>query len=117
MATTPPKISGKGTLAAPGQSPRLLDQVRDRIRVLHYSIRTEAVYTDWIKRYIRHFGKCHPRELSAEHIEAFLSDLAVRGNISASTQNQNLTGRIRLFFTRLRHLQTINLPLHSREHA
>ena len=43
--------------------PRLLDQVRARIRVLHYSIRTEQTYVDWIKRYIRFFDKRHPREL------------------------------------------------------
>ena len=47
-------------------SPRLLDQVRARIRVLHYSIRTEQSYVDWIKRYILFFDKRHPRVLSAE---------------------------------------------------
>ena len=69
-------------------APRLLDQVRARIRVKHYSIRTEQAYVDWIKRYIRHFDKRHPRELSAEHLEAFLSHLAVARNVAASTQNQ-----------------------------
>lgn len=67
---------------------RLLDQVRARIRVLHYSIRTEQAYLDWIKRYIRFFDKRHPRELAAEHIERFLSHLAVDRNVAASTQNQ-----------------------------
>ena len=74
-------------LAAP-PPPRLLDQVRARIRVLHYSIRTEQAYVDWIKRYILFFDKQHPRELSAEHIERFLSHLAVERNVAASTQNQ-----------------------------
>ena len=68
--------------------PRLLEQVRDRIRVKHYSIRTEQAYVDWIKRYIHFHGKLHPRELGASEIEAFLTDLAVRGRVAASTQNQ-----------------------------
>ena len=68
--------------------PRLLDQVRDRIRVKHYSIRTEQAYVDWIKRYIHFHGKRHPRELGAAEVEAFLTDLAVRGRVAASTQNQ-----------------------------
>jgi site-specific recombinase XerD len=67
---------------------RLLDQVRARIRVLHYSIRTEQAYLDWIKRYIRFFDKRHPSALSAEHVERFLSHLAVERNVAASTQNQ-----------------------------
>ena len=73
--------------AAPAP-PRLLDQVRARIRVLHYSIRTEQAYLDWIKRYIHFFDKRHPRELSAEHLEQYLSHLAVERNVAASTQNQ-----------------------------
>jgi hypothetical protein len=60
--------------------PRLLDQVRDRIRVFHYSIRTEAVYLDWIKRYIRHFDKRHP---GASEIDAFLTHLAVADRVEA----------------------------------
>jgi integron integrase len=81
-------------VAAPDQAPtaptplRLLDQVRARIRVLHYSIRTEQAYLDWIKRYIRFFDKRHPRALAAEHVERFLSHLAVERNVAASTQNQ-----------------------------
>ena len=67
---------------------RLLDQVRARIRVLHYSIRTEQAYVDWIKRYIRYFDKRHPRELSAAHVERFLSHLATERDVAASTQNQ-----------------------------
>ena len=76
---------------APASEPkprRLLDQVRDRIRVKHYSIRTEQVYVDWIKRYIVYFGKQHPAGLSAQHVERFLSHLASERNVAASTQNQ-----------------------------
>jgi integron integrase len=66
----------------------LLDRIRDKIRVKHYSIRTETAYVDWIRRFVRfHHGR-HPRELGPEHVEAFLSHLAVQRNVAASTQNQ-----------------------------
>ena len=67
---------------------KLLDQVRDRLRVNHYSIRTEQVYVDWIKRFIWFHGKRHPKDLGARDIEAFLTHLAVKGKVAASTQNQ-----------------------------
>jgi integron integrase len=66
----------------------LLDQVRGKIRFKHYSLRTEQAYLDWIKRFIRHFGKRHPRELGAADVEAFLTHLAVAGRVAAATQNQ-----------------------------
>ena len=69
-------------------SPKLLDQVRDKMRVKHYSIRTEQTYTDWIKRYIYFHDKRHPAEMGAEEVEAFLTHLAVAGKVAASTQNQ-----------------------------
>jgi integron integrase len=68
--------------------PKLLDQVRDKLRVKHYSIRTEQVYVDWIKRYIHFHGKRHPNNLGAHDVEAFLTHLAVAGKVAASTQNQ-----------------------------
>jgi integron integrase len=68
--------------------PKLLDQVVARIRVKHYSRRTEQAYVDWIKRYILYHGKRHPKEMSSEQVEGFLSFLAVSRNVSASTQNQ-----------------------------
>ena len=71
-----------------GAAPRLLDQVRARIRFKHYSIRTEQAYVDWIKRFIRHFGKQHPKDLGAIEVQAFLTHLAVAGRVAASTQNQ-----------------------------
>ena len=72
----------------PSHAPKLLDQVRGKIRLKHYSIRTEQAYVDWIRRFILHFGKRHPRELGAAEVEAFLTHLAVAGNVAASTQNQ-----------------------------
>lgn len=69
-------------------APKLLDQVRGKIRVKHYSIRTEQAYLDWIKRFILHFDKQHPKNLGADEVEKFLTYLAVEGKVSASTQNQ-----------------------------
>ncbi len=80
-----PENPSSVALASP---PRLLDQVRARIRFKHYSIRTEQTYVDWIKRFVRHFGKRHPREMGADEVQAFLSSLAVEGRVAASTQNQ-----------------------------
>ena len=74
--------------ANPSHAPKLLDQVRGKIRLKHYSIRTEQAYVDWIKRFILHFDKRHPRELGAAEVEAFLTHLAVAGNVAAATQNQ-----------------------------
>lgn len=68
--------------------PKLLDQVRAVIRTLHYSIRTEQAYVDWIRRFILFHKKRHPAEMGKEEIEAFLTHLAVDGNVSASTQSQ-----------------------------
>ena len=68
--------------------PKLLDQVRGKIRLKHYSIRTEQAYVDWIKRFILFFDKQHPRDLGAAEVEAFLTHLAVVGKVAAATQNQ-----------------------------
>ncbi|MGB7815527.1 MAG: integron integrase [Methylotenera sp.] len=70
------------------EPPKLLDLVRGKIRLKHYSIRTEQAYVDWIKRYILHFDKRHPKDLGADEVETFLTHLAVVGKVSASTQNQ-----------------------------
>lgn len=77
--------------------PRLLDRVRDQIRLKHYSIRTERVYCEWIKRYVRFHNYRHPMEMGAAEVEAFLSDLAVRRDVSASTQNQALAALLFLY--------------------
>lgn len=79
-----PNIPDKSTTEKP---PKLLDQVRDKLRVKHYSIRTEQAYSGWIKRYIYFHGKRHPKDMGAEEIESFLTHLAVEGNVAASTQN------------------------------
>ena len=62
----------------PPQKPRLLDQVRNAIRIKHYSIRTEQSYIDWIKRYIFFHNKRHPKEMGEREISDFLTFLAVK---------------------------------------
>ena len=69
------------------EPPRLLDRVRNKIRLRHYSIRTEQAYLDWIKRFIVFHGKRHPETLGAPEVEAFLTNLAVEHNVAAATQN------------------------------
>ncbi|ARU32890.1 integrase [Sulfuriferula sp. AH1] len=86
--------------------PKLLDQVRHKLRVKHYSIRTEQTYLDWIKRYILFHGKQHPKSLGAIDVEAFLTHLAVAGNVAASTQNQAKSALLFLY----REVLEIQLP-------
>ena len=81
----------------PNPKLKLLDQVREVIRVKHYSIRTEDAYVQWIKRFIFFHGKRHPREMGAAEIEAFLTDLAVQKQVAASTQNQALNALVFLY--------------------
>ena len=81
------------------ESPKLLDQVRNVLRLHHYSIHTERSYIDWIKRYV-HFHHMRCREDLADgerKIEAFLTDLAVRGKVAASTQNQAMNALVFLY--------------------
>jgi len=70
------------------QAPRLLDQVRARIRFKHYSIRPEQAYIDWIRRFIKFNRNRHPVDLSSRDVEQFLTHLASVGHVAASTQNQ-----------------------------
>jgi integrase len=77
--------------------PRLLDQVREKIRLKHYSIRTEQAYLDWIKRFILFHGKRHPENLGSAEVEQFLTHLAVERKVAASTQNQALNAIVFLY--------------------
>jgi len=77
--------------------PKLLDQVRDVIRVKHYSLRTERTYCDWIVRFIRFHNLRHPREMAEIEVTAFLTHLARNGKVSASTQNQALSALLFLY--------------------
>ena len=80
-----------------GEPPKLLDRVRTAIRVRHYSRRTEQAYVHWIRRFIVFHRKVHPSEMGAAEITAFVSWLAVRQQVSASTQNQALSALLFLY--------------------
>lgn len=77
--------------------PRLLDQVRDKLRLKHYSYRTEQSYIAWIKRFIFFHHKQHPNTMGKREIESFLTFLAVKRNVAASTQNQALCALLFLY--------------------
>ena len=95
-----PWVGGiRSDLITPNPKLKLLDQVREVMRLKHYSIRTERSYCDWIKRYVQ-FHHMHSREdlQGAEaKIELFLSDLAVNGHVAASTQNQAFNALLFLY--------------------
>lgn len=79
------------------KQPKLLDQVRDLIRLKHYSIRTERAYVDWIKRFILFHHKRHPTAMGAPELQTFLTHLAVDQNVAASTQQQALSALLFLY--------------------
>jgi len=81
----------------PGQGPRLMDRVHEALRSRHYSPRTERTYCAWIRRFILFHGRRHPAEMGEEEINVFLSHLAVKGRVSASTQNQALSSLLFLY--------------------
>ena len=77
--------------------PRLLDRVRLAVRARHYSRRTEEAYVGWVRRFVLFHGKRHPVEMGEKEINLFLSDLAVRHKVTASTQNQALAALLFLY--------------------
>lgn len=80
-----------------GEQPRLLDQVRNILRLKHYSMRTEETYVGWIKRYIYFHNKRHPKDMGDKEVKAFLTNLAVNQNVAASTQNQAFNALLFLY--------------------
>jgi integron integrase len=77
--------------------PKLLDRVRETMRLNRYSPRTEQAYVHWIKRFIRFHGVRHPQEMGADEVRAFLSHLATELNVAASTQNQAFSALLFLY--------------------
>jgi integron integrase len=78
-------------------TPRLLDQVREAIRLRHYSIKTEESYSYWIRYFVRYHKLRHPREMGAAEINQFLTFLAMQRTVSPSTQNQALNAIVFLY--------------------
>jgi integron integrase len=91
MSPSPPQ--------APPASPprRLLDAVRERVRYLHYSLRTEEAYVHWVRAYVRFHGLRHPREMGGPEVEAFLSWLSTERGVSVSTHRQALSALLFLY--------------------
>jgi integron integrase len=81
----------------PLRSARLLDQLRERLRYMHYSLSTEKVYLYWVRFFIRWHGLRHPRDMGAPEVEAFLTMLATQRKVSASTHNQALSALLFLY--------------------
>jgi len=95
MTNPAPLLAVPASPAPEGQ--KLLDRVRDVIRLKHYSYRTERTYCDWIRRYVRYHRMRHPASLGSEHVTAFLSSLATVRDVAASTQNQALAALLFLY--------------------
>ncbi|WP_343231001.1 integron integrase [Thermomonas sp.] len=106
MDKTSPWHGKQGLSHNPGRVPGLLERVRERCRVRHYSIRTEQAYVAWIWRFIRANAGLHPRVLGKPEIETFLTRLAMEGEVAASTQNQALSALLFLY----REVLDVELP-------
>jgi integron integrase len=85
---------------------KLLDQLRYAVRTLHYSLRTENAYHDWVRRFILFHDKRHPKDMGAAEAGAFLTHLAVERRVSASTQNQAKSAILFLY----KHVLKLDLP-------
>jgi integron integrase len=98
---TPADSHAQRGLAA-GKPRKLLDHVRDVLRVNHYSIRTEEAYLGWIRRFILFHGKRHPRDMGAAEVEIYLTHLATEEKVSTSTQKQAFNALVFLYHKVLR---------------
>ena len=81
----------------PDKPKKLMDQVRDVLRLKHYSLRTERSYCDWIERFIRFHQLRHPKEMGEVEVSSFLTQLARDGQVAAATQNQALSALLFLY--------------------
>lgn len=94
LTTEKPAASAATSEAA---APRLLDALRDRVRYMHYSLRTEEAYVYWVRAFIRFHQMRHPRHMGAAEVEAFLTHLASQRQVAASTHKQALSAIIFLY--------------------
>lgn len=99
------------SLCNPQKPRKLLDRLRDRIRLKNYSYRTEQSYVGWTRRYILFHNKRHPAEMGRPEIESFLTHLAVDRNVAPSTQNQALHAILFLY------REVLEQPVHERINA
>jgi hypothetical protein len=83
MASVYPSTGENAICDASHQPPKLLDRMRQALRVKHYAYRTEQAYVQWVKRFILYHDKCHPEKMGRNEIETFLTHLAVEGRVSA----------------------------------
>lgn len=97
---------GRAMREAAEFQPALMDQIRQRLKRLNYSRRTEQAYLGWVRRFVMANRMRHPRHLGANEVEAFLTGLAATGQVSASTQNQALAALLFLY----RDILNIDLP-------
>jgi site-specific recombinase XerD len=96
---------------------KLLDQLREVLRLKHDFYRTEQAYLDGVRRFLLFHDQRHPAEMGAPEIQAFLAHLAVEGNVSASTQNQALSAILFLYREVLhKEIDPVLLPLAKRPH-
>jgi site-specific recombinase XerD len=97
MASQKMPVKKPGLSLVPVAKPKLLDQLRDALRSRHYRHRTEQTYCQWVKRYIHFHNVRHPAEMAEPEINAFLTHLAVKEKVAASTQNQALSAILFLY--------------------
>lgn len=90
-------VPSLATANRPDKPKKLMDQVRDALRLKHYSLRTERSYCDWIERFIRFHHMRHPKEMGEAEVSSFLTQLARDGQVAAATQNQALSGLLFLY--------------------
>jgi len=107
----PPQEPSSSLPPASPTGKKLLDQVRDQLRLKHYSLRTEKTYVYWIKTYILFHGKRHPAEMGDEEIRQFLVHLATGEGVAASTQNQALSALLFLYRSVLQKELTVGYDL------
>src|SRR3546814_13590539 len=88
---------GREGVTGDAEPPKLLDQVRQRLRLKHYSLRTEQAYVGWVRRFILANGKRHPREMGEREFEAFRTMLATRGSVATGRQHRELWALLVLY--------------------
>lgn len=92
-----PGPPGAAPALPPLRAPRLLDQLRERVRTLHYSRRTEQAYVHWCRAYIRFHGLRHPAQMGAAEVESFLTWLVADRQLAASSHRQALSALLFLY--------------------